>query len=134
MSGYLIKIQMKKLSILLFLTFTLIGFSQKLKSNIALQSGPMVGYCEMTEAMIWLQTTNLATVKIEYFAIDNPAVIFTSDNYSTTKDVGYTYHIILDKLQQGKKYKYNVFIDNKKIVLPYETRSEERRVGKECSS
>ena len=112
---------MKKLCILLFLTFTLIGFSQKLKSNIALQSGPMVGYCEMTEAMIWLQTTNLATIKIEYFAIDNPAVIFTSDNYSTTKDVGYTYHVILDKLQQGKKYKYNVFIDNKKIVLPYET-------------
>ena len=93
---------MKKFSILLFLTFTLIGFSQKLKSSTTLQSGPMVGYCEMTEAMIWLQTTNLATVKIEYFAIDNPAVIFTSDNYSTTKDVGYTYHVILDKLQQGK--------------------------------
>ena len=112
---------MKKFSILLFLCIISIGFSQKSKIISTLQSGPMVGYCEMTEAMIWLQTTSLSVVKIEYFAIDNPTEIFTSDNYSTTKDAGYTYHIILDQLKPSKKYKYTVFIDNKKVVLPYET-------------
>ena len=35
----------------------------------------------------------------------------------TTKDVGFTFHIVLDKLQPGKKYKYNVFIDNKISTL-----------------
>ena len=89
--------------------------------NAILQSGPMVGYCEMTEAALWLQTTKLATVRIEYFNIDKPAAVFVSENYTTTKDVGFTYHIILDKLTEGKKYKYDVFIDNKKVILPYET-------------
>jgi alkaline phosphatase D len=75
----------------------------------------------MKEAIIWLQTNKNATVKIEYFAIDNPTAIFVSDNYLTSKEIGYTYHIILDKLQPGKKYNYTVFIDAKKVVLPYET-------------
>jgi alkaline phosphatase D len=89
--------------------------------NGLLQSGPMVGYCEMKEAMIWLQTTTPAVVRIEYFAIDEPKKILSSEKYSTSKDVGYTYHVLLDQLQEGKKYKYTVFIDDKKVALPYET-------------
>ncbi len=109
--------------IILLISFLVLntGFSQKAQITSTLQSGPMVGYCEMTEAMIWLQTTKNASVKIEYFTIDNPAEVFVSDIYSTSKEVGFTYHVILDKLQQGKKYKYNVIIDNKKLVLPFET-------------
>jgi alkaline phosphatase D len=112
---------MKKISVLLLFIIFSIGFSQKNQPISALQSGPMVGYCEMKEAMIWLQTTKNASVKIEYFTVDNPSEIFVSDTYSTSKEFGFTYHILLDKLQQGKKYKYNVFIGNKKVILPYET-------------
>ncbi len=112
---------MKKIIFILLISIFSIGFSQKSQPISALQSGPMVGYCEMTEAMIWLQTTKIASVKVEYFAIDKPSEVFLSDNYSTSKEIGFTYHIVLDKLKQGKKYKYSVFIDNKKVVLPYET-------------
>ena len=108
---------MKKFILVVILLISNFIFSQ----NATLQSGPMVGYCEMKEAMIWLQTTKPANVKIEYFAQDNSSEIFMSDSYSTTKEVGFTYHIILDKLQQGKKYNYNILIDNKKVVLPHET-------------
>ena len=101
---------MKKTYNFLFLILWNITFAQ----NSNLQSGPMVGYCEMKEAVIWLQTKKNASVKIEYFTIDKPSEVFLSDNYTTTKDVGFTFHIVLDKLQPGKKYKYNVFIDNKK--------------------
>jgi alkaline phosphatase D len=100
----------------LFLSFCL-GFSQ----NNLLQSGPMLGYCEMKEAVIWLQAKENATVQIEYFAIDNPKKVFTSDNYTSSKEHGFTYHIVLGKLEPGKKYKYTVYINNKKVVLPYET-------------
>ncbi len=106
----------KSFQIVLFLSFSF-GFSQ----NNLLQSGPMVGYCEMKEAVIWLQAKENASVKIEYFALDNPAKVFTSGNYNSSKENGFTYHIILDKLAPGKKYKYTVFINNKKLVLPYET-------------
>ena len=108
---------MKNILSFCFLLFLTYGFSQ----NSLLQSGPMVGYCEMKEAVIWLQVKENASVKIEYFAVDNPTKVFSSDTYNSSKEVGFTYHIILDKLEPGKKYKYNVFINNKKIVLPYET-------------
>jgi alkaline phosphatase D len=101
---------------LLLLTFYF-GFSQ----NNLLQSGPMVGYCEMKEAIIWLQAKENASIKIKYFAADNPSKIFTSGNYNSSKENGFTYHIILDKLEPGKKYKYTIYINNKKVVLPYET-------------
>ena len=108
---------MKNTIYIFLLTISSLSFSQ----NSIIQSGPMVGYCEMKEAVIWLQTTKNAAVKIEYFTIDNPKQIFFSETYSTSKEIGFTYHVILDKLQPSKKYKYNVFVDNKKVVLPYET-------------
>lgn len=108
---------MKKTFQLLFIFFATYSFAQ----NSLLQSGPMVGYCEMTEAVIWLQTSEKASVKITYFDIDNPTKILYSDVYSSSKEVGFTHHIILDQLTPGKKYKYDVFINDKKIILPYET-------------
>ncbi len=108
---------MKKLIFLFFIVSSFVVFSQ----NNIIQSGPMVGYCEMKEAVIWLQTIKKASVKIEYFAIDNDKQIFNSDVYTTTKEQGFACHIILDQLQPSKKYKYNLIIDDKKVVLPYET-------------
>ena len=77
---------MKKSIQVFFLLFLSYGFSQ----NMLLQSGPMVGYCEMKEAAIWLQTKENVSVKIEYFALDNPAKVFSSDNYNSSKEVGFT--------------------------------------------
>jgi alkaline phosphatase D len=100
----------------LFLLFSISIFSQN-----TLQSGPMVGYCEMTEAVIWLQTTKSAVVKIEYSSVDDASKVFTSENYTTIENEAYTAHIILNKIKPGKKYNYTVFIDGKKIKIPYET-------------
>ena len=102
--------------IITFLVFTVSIFAQN-----NLQSGPMVGYCEMKEAMIWLQTEKPAAVFIEYYAIENTKEVFQSVIYTTSKENANTCHVVLDKLQPGKKYFYSVFIDKKKIQLPYET-------------
>jgi len=108
---------MKNFTQLFFLLFLTSVFSQK----TLLQSGPMVGYSEMKEAIIWLQTKENASVKIEYFALDNPSKVFYSETYNSLKESAFTYHIILDQLEPGKKYNYSVFINNKKVALPYET-------------
>ncbi|NHM03036.1 alkaline phosphatase D family protein [Flavobacterium difficile] len=102
--------------ILAFLLFSVSIFSQN-----NLQSGPMVGYCEMKEAMIWLQTEKPASVFIEYYATENAKQVFQTSVATTNKENGFTCHLLLDKLQPGKKYNYSVFIDKKKIELPYET-------------
>ena len=103
------------------LTLFLFQFAALFSQNNLLQSGPMVGYCEMKEAMIWLQTTKDALVKIDYYAIDNPKDKFSSDTQKSESSNGFTNHIVLNKLQPGKQYHYDVFLDGKKVVLPYET-------------
>lgn len=103
------------------LTLFLFQFAALFSQNNLLQSGPMVGYCEMKEAMIWLQTTKDALVKIDYYAIDNPIDKFSSDTQKSESSNGFTNHIVLNKLQPGKQYHYDVFLDGKKVVLPYET-------------
>jgi alkaline phosphatase D len=70
--------------------------------NSLLQSGPMVGYCEMTEAKIWVQTTTAAQVKIMYSPVDNTKEVHYSNEIVTNKDSGYTAHLILDQLTPGK--------------------------------
>lgn len=102
--------------LLAFLLFSISNFAQN-----NLQSGPMVGYCEMKEAMIWLQTEKPASVYIEYYDIEKNKEIFQSVIHTTTTENANTCHVVLDKLQPGKKYNYSVFIDKKKVSIPYET-------------
>ena len=105
----------------IFLTLFLFQFTVLFSQNNLLQSGPMVGYCEMKEAMIWIQTTKEALVRIDYFAIDTPNEKFSSEAQKSENSNGFTNHIVLNKLQPGKQYHYDVFLDGKKVVLPYET-------------
>ena len=73
-------ITMKKIfSILCFL------FSLAIYAQSSIKSGPMVGYCEMKEAVIWLQTTKEASVYIEYSEKESDANKFKSDTYLTKK-------------------------------------------------
>lgn len=101
--------------------FFLLSIQLLISQNSFLQSGPMVGYCEMKEALIWLQTKQTATAKIDYFAIDTPTEVYTSETLTSTQENGFTLHFILNKLQEGKKYNYTVYINNQKVILPYET-------------
>ncbi len=108
---------MKNIFLSLILLLTINGFSQK----TLLQSGPMVGYCEMTEAVIWTQTTKEASVRVDYYAKDKPAEVFSSKTYKSSENNYFTNHIVLTQLQQGKEYHYDLLINNQKIALPYDT-------------
>ena len=108
---------MKNIFLSFILLVTVNGFCQK---NL-LQSGPMVGYCEMTEAVIWTQTTQAADVRVDYYAKDKPTVVLSSKTYKSSENNYFTNHIVLTPLQEGKEYHYDVFINNQKIVLPYDT-------------
>ena len=108
---------MKKL--LLLISCLVLGQSYAQKN--LLQAGPMVGYCEMTEAMIWVQTTQAAKVKIAYFETGKPAPVYFSDEVLTEKTKGFTAHLVADKIKEGKNYTYSVYINNQKVVLNYPT-------------
>ena len=108
---------MKKIFLYLIIICSIEGFSQK----TLLQSGPMVGYCEMTEAVIWAQTTQEADVRVDYYLNEKPEVVFSSKTYKSLENNYFTNHIVLTQLQEGKEYHYDLYINNKKIVLPYDT-------------
>lgn len=86
-----------------------------------LQAGPMLGYCEMREVLIWVQTTKPAKVQIAYKAIgteDN--MQFTPVVYTKT-ETAHTAKLIASNLEPGQHYQYQLLIDEQLIDLPYAT-------------
>ena len=84
-----------------------------------INSGPMVGYSTMQEVLLWVQTEERANVHFEYYEINNPKVKFSTDKIETEKKNGYVAKLIADQVIPGKKYKYEVYINNYKIERNY---------------
>ena len=84
-----------------------------------INSGPMVGFSTMQEVLLWVQTEERANVHFEYYEIDNPKVKFSTDKIETEKKNGYVAKLIADQVIPGKKYKYEVYINNYKIERNY---------------
>ena len=84
-----------------------------------INSGPMVGYSTMQEVLLWVQTEETANVHFEYYEINNPKVKYSTDKIETEKKNGYVAKLIADQVIPGKKYKYEVYINNYKIERNY---------------
>lgn len=92
-------------------------FSQK----ELLQSGPMLGYAEMREVLIWVQTTEAAEVKIGYQSDQAGAPLLFTKNIATSSVTAFTAKLIADQVQPGLNYTYDVYINGKKVELDYPT-------------
>lgn len=90
-----------------------ISFSQNIKS------GPMLGYSEMKEVLIWIQTTSETKVKIKYWVKSNPDKSFFTDEIITQKQNAFVAKLIADKVLPSQKYDYQVFINGKLEKFDY---------------
>jgi alkaline phosphatase D len=90
-----------------------------LAKNDLLQSGPMLGYSEMREVKLWVQTTEPAEVYVKYYPKDNPEIAYFTETVFTQKDYGYSAHIIADIVMPGKIYSYELFINGEKQSFDY---------------
>ena len=126
---------MRKLSFLVFtfLLFTLTSFAQ-------IQSGPMVGYSEMREVLLWVQTKQAAKVKFMYWEQGNPALKMSTEEVLTQKNTAFVARLIADQVQPSKKYDYEVWIDNKLVytksdiasrdmIVPFAPSPNEQRIN-----
>jgi alkaline phosphatase D len=86
-----------------------------------LQAGPMVGYSEMKEVMLWVQTTKEAEVYINYIEVrkekdslgkniyfpKNVPIakndIFSTKKVKTTAENAFIAKLVADKLEPGEK-------------------------------
>ncbi|NDK57140.1 alkaline phosphatase D family protein [Pontibacter fetidus] len=107
--------KLRLLAVLYFMCWSLAAVAQEK----LLQSGPMLGYSEMREVKLWVQTKAPANVKIKYWAKDNPATVYTTATLKTDAAKANTAHLIADKVEPGKKYSYELYINNKKVKRNY---------------
>ncbi len=105
---------------LLLCTFTVLHTTAQ---KSLLQSGPMLGYTDMMETMLWVQTKSPATVQIIYWEKDTNPVSPKkyTDPYLTTKAEGYTARLVADQVEPGKKYDDQLLINKVPVELDYPT-------------
>ncbi|WP_425290914.1 alkaline phosphatase D family protein [Spirosoma linguale] len=97
-----------------------------------LQSGPMVGYSDMREVKLWVQTKQPARVQIRYHEVTSQATGSTPASTSATthltnevytnRQTAFTAHLLADQVDPGKTYAYDVLIEGQKVSLPYPTK------------
>ena len=102
---------------LLIICIATLGFAQK----SLLQSGPMLGYTDMMESMLWVQTREAAKVQVAYWEIDKKDIKKYTDVFLTHKKDAYTAHLIADQVEPGKVYNYQLLINEVPIQLDYPT-------------
>jgi alkaline phosphatase D len=116
---------MNRLFCLLLLLFTCFSPSLQAQGDESaadlLLSGPMVGYAEMREALIWVQTNGPAQVFIEYSLGAGARFRYRTPAYQTNAAEAYTARLIADQVKPGELYTYDVFINGIKVDRPYAT-------------
>ena len=86
-----------------------------------LQSGPMLGYTDMLESMLWVQTKSVAKVQVAYWeqGTDNDKKF--TEAVTTHKKDGYTAHLVADQVKPGKVYDYQLLINDVPVSFDYPT-------------
>ena len=105
---------MSKKLLILFATFLIF---KSVYSQI--QSGPMVGYADYREVMLWVQTKKAEKVKINYWEKDKPTTKKSTEEVLTSKDKAFTAKLLADDTYPGKVYEYEVIINGKLVKRPY---------------
>jgi len=90
-------------------------------SSPLLQSGPMPGYSDMRESMIWVQTTGEAEVFAQYLNIADPKIIRFTNKVRTKKEEAFIAKLIADTVEPGQHYSYKLFINDRAVKLAYPT-------------
>lgn len=95
--------------------FASVAFAQ----SELLQSGPMLGYSDMREVLLWVQTKAPARVQFKYWDKSNPKQVFETESVQTSKEKAYTAAVIADKVLPGRRYQYELYINGKKVERLY---------------
>lgn len=96
-------------------SLTLLALS---KLTAGLIAGPMLSHVDMREAAIWVQADRTSTVHISYNEIGSP-IKYESAPVKTDQSVAHTANLVLDQVNPGKAYTYQVFQDGQPVGSSY---------------
>lgn len=84
-----------------------------------LRSGPMVGYSEMREVLLWAQTTRPADVRFRYWEVTRPDRVYTTRARRTDPATAHVARLLADSVLPGRRYAYALEIDGREVARPY---------------
>lgn len=84
-----------------------------------LQAGPMLGFVEMMEATIWMQTKKAVPVYLVYWNSDKPEEKLKTKTLKSVPDNSFVLTFSLKHLTPGSQYNYEIMVDGKKVTTPY---------------
>ncbi len=105
----------KKIFESLGLLMVFIGAIPASLSGAWIKSGPMLGYSEMEEVLIWVQTDEPAGVEVHYWKPDQPELIHKTRPVLTLSENNFIAKCIADKVDEGDSYEYAVIVDGREI-------------------
>lgn len=101
--------------IVAFLLLTL-SFNSLVAQHILLQSGPMVGYSDFREVLLWVQTKQEANVHFEYWPLGSTQKQ-TTNIVSTNANNAFVAKVLAQNLEYGTTYEYALYINDEKVEL-----------------
>lgn len=102
----------KKILPFIFLLFSIPSIAQ-------IVAGPMLGYSEMREVMLWVQTEKSTLVKYNYWVKDGDGTKYTTEPTITRKDNYFIAKVIADEVLPGNTYEYELVLNGKKQKFDY---------------
>lgn len=113
-----------------FLLFILLACShlQVFTQSELLQSGPMVGYTDMVEALLWVQTNEAAEVLFTYNPVGEPNEIYRTQFINTNEKEAYIAKFVLQGLKPDTRYSYQLYINQELVNFPYATFFETQKI------
>ena len=88
----------------------------------------MLGYSEMREVLLWVQTTAPARVNFVYWDSAAPSVRYSTPEVLTTYADAYTTKQIADQVEPGRVYEYEVVVNGRRIERPYPLRFKTQKL------
>ena len=79
-------------------------------------AGPMLGYVTMTEAAVWVQMDRPCDLALEYWPINDPDKIKTTEMVIAEKPRAVAAKLILERLEPATTYAYRLIINREKMV------------------
>lgn len=81
-------------------------------------NGPMPGYSEFLEGIVWVQAKKACAVSMEYWKEDAPATMFRSADVQALAENAFAVDLIADQVEPASTYRYRILLDGMPVDLP----------------
>lgn len=87
-------------------------------SRPAIRSGPMLGYADLTEASVWIQTTADAAVRLRYWPEGKRGESRTTSAVAASEANDHVALFVVPGLEPGSRYGYEILVEGAPVRFP----------------